>query len=57
MKCEKCEQEFNAALASCGTGSTWSLYKCPHCEQLQADGGIIPQAVIDDGDIIVRNVR
>lgn len=54
MKCRKCEKEFNIALASCGTGYSWSLYKCPHCGQLHAEGRI-PDQVKKDKDIIFIN--
>ena len=51
MKCSWCDKLFDGAMASCGTGSTWSLYKCPHCEKLMASGNIIPTVVMDDPEI------
>jgi len=42
-------------MASCGTGTTWSLYKCPHCEKLMADGNIIPNVVKNDPEIRIVN--
>jgi len=56
MKCRNCKEEFDSALASCGTGYSWSLYKCPHCGQYQADG-YCPQQVLDDDTIIVFGKR
>jgi len=52
MECQKCRKNFNRALASCGTGWTWSLYKCPHCGQKYASGNIIPKVVLEDESII-----
>ena len=49
MKCKKCDSEFNAVMASCGTGYSWNLYKCPDCEQLYAKAttnGFLPKEVL-----------
>lgn len=42
MKCHKCEKEFNAALASSGTGWTYSVFVCPYCGWEHYEGYIIP---------------
>lgn len=39
--CHKCQHNFSLALASCGSGTTWSLYTCPHCNQ-QYTTGLVP---------------
>ena len=52
--CLWCGELFNLAMASCGTGSTWSLYKCPHCEKLEAGGNIIPTVVKNDPEIKIK---
>lgn len=31
MQCNKCEKKFDQVAASCGAGTTWSLYVCSHC--------------------------
>ena len=31
MTCEKCAEPFNAAMSSCGTGTTFSIHRCPKC--------------------------
>jgi hypothetical protein len=54
--CSKCHAEFDDAMASCGTGSTWYLSKCPTCGQLYAiayRGGSIPREVQSDPEIII----
>lgn len=53
-KCLWCGKYFNATVASCGTGTTWSLYKCPHCKRLMADGNIIPSVVKNDPEIRIK---
>jgi len=55
MKCLWCGKLFDTIMASCGTGTTWSLYKCPHCEKLMADGNIIPNVVKNDPEIRIVN--
>ena len=42
MKCHKCEKEFSVLLASCGTGTTWSLLICPYCEWKHYRGYYFP---------------
>jgi len=54
MTCCTCKTPFNYLVASCGTGYSWNLYRCPHCGQLQAkaeNGGYIPQAIYDDPEV------
>jgi len=53
MKCQKCDTEFNESLTSCGTGYSWSLYKCPKCKQLYASG-MLPIEVQKDSNIIIK---
>lgn len=56
MKCKKCDTEFNAVMASCGTGYSWNLYKCPNCEQLHAKAltfGFLPKEVLQDKKIVI----
>ncbi|KKL73090.1 hypothetical protein LCGC14_2078390 [marine sediment metagenome] len=56
MKCHKCQQDFNAAVSNCGTGTTWSLYKCLHCSQLYAQPLMksgLPREVHSDKTIII----
>lgn len=55
-KCDWCEKEYDPIIASCGTGTTWSLYKCPHCEGLMAEGRIIPKVVLDDPKIKTKQL-
>lgn len=31
MTCGECHKEFGTLMASCGTGTTYSVFKCPHC--------------------------
>lgn len=54
MKCLWCGKFFDTIMASCGTGSTWSLFKCPHCEKLMASGNIIPIEVRNDPEIKIE---
>lgn len=51
MKCLWCKKSFDSIMGACGSGYTWMLYKCQHCESLTATGRIYPQAVIDDSEI------
>jgi predicted amidophosphoribosyltransferase len=32
MICNKCNKPFNAGMASCGTGITYNIFRCPHCQ-------------------------
>lgn len=49
--CPWCGKDFSWIMASCGTGTTWSLYKCPECGKLTAKGRYIPDAAREDPDI------
>lgn len=55
LKCKWCGKEFDWLFASCGTGFTWSLYRCPHCKKLTAEAtgefGHIPEAVKNNPEI------
>ena len=56
MICQKCSKVFDYLVASCGTGQTWNLYRCPHCGQLHAEAkvnGYIPDEALKDKEIIV----
>ena len=53
MKCQKCHTEFNEVMASCGTGYSWNLLKCPECKQLYASG-LLPIEVREDSSIIIN---
>ena len=56
MICQKCGCTFNYLAASCGTGWSWNLYRCPHCAQLYAANqpdGFIPAEVLNDKEVIV----
>ena len=48
--CPWCEKVFSWIMASCGAGTTWSLYKCPECEKFIARGWAIPDAVRENPD-------
>lgn len=54
MKCLWCGKLFDIVMASCGTGTTWSLFRCPHCKKLMAEGNIIPIEVRDDPEIKIK---
>ena len=32
MICKNCAKLFSAAMASCGTGTTYNIFRCPHCK-------------------------
>ncbi|MCP4651211.1 MAG: hypothetical protein GY853_14180 [PVC group bacterium] len=54
MTCVKCGKEFDRLGAQCGLGTTWSLWRCPHCQQLQAkekSGGFIPEEMLGCEDV------
>ena len=57
-KCLWCGKLFDTIMASCGTGHTWSLFECPHCEKLMAvakkPGSIIPIEVINDPEVKIE---
>lgn len=57
MKCLWCGKLFDCIMASCGTGTTWILYKCPHCEKLMAEGNIIPVVVRDNPEIKIKEEK
>ena len=48
--CPWCGKDFGWLMASCGSGTTWSLYKCPECGKFIARGWAIPDAVREDPD-------
>ena len=56
MNCYKCNKDFNAAITCCGTGTTWSLHRCPYCNQLHATGSIIPKEAVDDNTIVCIHI-
>jgi hypothetical protein len=54
IKCPWCGEGIDVVMDSCGTGTTWSLFKCLACNKLAASGDI-PDAVKNDEDVkIVR---
>lgn len=56
INCHNCKKDFDGIVVYYGTGSTWRLYCCPHCQQLYAEGST-PQAVLDDNNIIMHNSK
>jgi hypothetical protein len=56
MKCKKCGNFFSKISSSCGTGWSWDLFKCPHCEKLYAtcpSWGFIHPQVLENKDIVI----
>lgn len=52
--CSKCKAAIYY-FHDCGTGYSWSLYRCPDCHQLHAvanEGGFIPKEAFNSGDVI-----
>ncbi len=54
LKCLWCGHNLDIVMDSCGTGYTWSLFKCQSCEQLTACGSYIPDAARNDPSIKIR---
>jgi phage FluMu protein Com len=55
MVCQKCNKEFGTLMASCGTGYSWSLFKCPNCDQLHATkntNGFFSKEALKDKNVI-----
>jgi len=52
MKCPKCGKIFDRVFDSCGTGTTWSLFKCRNCGQFVATGRIIPKEALDSSVVV-----
>ena len=57
-KCLWCDKLLDTIMASCGTGTTWSLFECPYCKKLTAEaimlGGIIPIEAKNDPEIRIK---
>jgi hypothetical protein len=56
FNCLNCKKKSSIFKANVGTGTTWSLTKCPHCGELRAKaytGGFIPNEVLADPDITI----
>ena len=35
ITCKNCNKEFDGIMASCGTNTTYTIYRCPHCQHLE----------------------
>ena len=35
VTCKNCDKEFDGIMAACGTGTTYTVYKCPHCQHIE----------------------
>jgi len=53
-RCLWCSKIFDSIVASCGAGTTWDLFKCPHCGGLMASGDTIPAVVWADPKIKIE---
>jgi len=54
-KCVKCQEPLVLWRDSCGTGYSWSLYKCSHCGQLMAEG-YVPKEAREDPEIVILSL-
>lgn len=56
-KCLWCNKLSGITEGSCGTGITWSLFKCLYCGGLTASGDIIPTEARNDPEIRIDELR
>lgn len=54
-KCVKCSTQMSN-LDSCGTGHSWSLYKCPNCNHDHVVG-LVPIEAHDENTTVIRQTR
>ena len=55
-ECSWCFKHFDPVMAACGTGTTWCLYRCPHCNHLTAEGWAFPKSVVDGKTIKMKSI-